>query len=225
MTRAAQTTGACVYCGRVLTRGGMTRHLASCAARTARAREAAGATGSAPESLLHLEVRDGGWGDYWLHLEMPASTKLSALDSYLRAIWLECCGHMSKFSIGCVWGGRDVGMTTRVGRAFGASRELLHVYDFGTESVSRIRLVGERQGVAAPKRPVTLMARNQPHDVRCRKCDAPATMLCLECGYDESPGVFCRRHARGHAHEDLRPIVNSPRVGLCGYDGPATPPY
>lgn len=223
MTERAQTAGACVYCSRVLTRSGMTRHLGSCAKRTAHAREATAR--QAPERLLHLEVRDAGWGGYWLHLEIPASATLEALDSYLRSIWLECCGHMSQFSIGSAWGGRELKMSARAGRAFDTSRELVHVYDFGTESVTRIRLVGERRGLATPKRPVTLMARNQPHDFRCQECDAPATMLCLECVYDESPGTLCKRHARAHRHEDLVPIVNSPRMGLCAYTGPATPPY
>ena len=35
-----------------------------------------------------------------MHLEMPASDALADLDGFLRDIWLECCGHLSEFTIG-----------------------------------------------------------------------------------------------------------------------------
>jgi len=37
---------------------------------------------------------------------MRGSATLTKLDDYLRAIWLECCGHLSKFTIGG-WGGGE----------------------------------------------------------------------------------------------------------------------
>jgi hypothetical protein len=42
--------------------------------------------------------------------------------------------------------------------------------------------------------------------------------------------MFCDAHTEEHAedldHEEMMmPIVNSPRTGMCGYDGPAEPPY
>ena len=38
--------------------------------------------------------------------------------------------------------------------------------------------------------------------------------------------MFCQEHADEHEHDDmLMPIVNSPRTGMCGYTGPAEPPY
>ena len=224
-----KSPGTCGYCGRVLGRSGMTRHLTSCPRRAERLADAARSAKKAEGRFLHFEVRDAWSGEYWLHLEMPESATLEALDIYLRGIWLECCGHMSQFSIGGPWGGREVGMDQRVGRAFGAVDELTHVYDFGTESVSRVRLVGERWGAGTTKRPVALMARNDPLDFRCMECDAAATSLCMECVYDDQSGMLCGAHAENHRHDDdeeeLMPVVNSPRMGVCGYTGPATPPY
>jgi len=49
--------------------------------------------------LYHLQVQDDWGGDFWLHLEMPGKATLEDLDYYLRAIWLECCGHLSQFSL------------------------------------------------------------------------------------------------------------------------------
>ncbi|MCZ7670413.1 MAG: hypothetical protein M5U34_26255 [Chloroflexi bacterium] len=55
------------------------------------------------ETIYHLQVEDAWNRDFWLHLEMRGSARLQELDNYLRAIWLECCGHMSEFFIGGAW--------------------------------------------------------------------------------------------------------------------------
>jgi hypothetical protein len=39
---------------------------------------------------------------------------------------------------------------------------------------------------------------------------------------------LCDEHVKNHPHDeygDPLPLVNSPRLGMCGYDGPAEPPY
>jgi len=41
-------------------------------------------------------------------------------------------------------------------------------------------------------------------------------------------GVLCDEHAKTHPHHDYGDpieLVNSPRIGMCGYTGPADPPY
>src|SRR3989338_4087621 len=52
------------------------------------------------ETLYHIRVQDSCNGQFWLDMEMRSSAVLKDLDDYLRAIWLECCGHMSQFSSG-----------------------------------------------------------------------------------------------------------------------------
>lgn len=217
--------GACGFCGKRATRGGMSRHLRSCAARKTVVREADVAPG-AGETLLHLQVQSRG-GDFWLHLEMRGTATLRKLDEYLRAIWLECCGHLSEFSRGG-WGGQKVGMTRRAQDAFGPGIELTHVYDFGTTSVTLVKAVDTRVGKPLSRHPIYLMARNQMPPTVCQECGAPGTHLCLECMYDMGNPVLCAAHARTHPHDDYgEPValVNSPRLGSCGYDGPAEPPY
>ena len=54
---------------------------------------------TAPQPCYHLLVRDAYNRDFWLHLEMNGRSTLKDLDRYLRAIWLECCGHLSQFSV------------------------------------------------------------------------------------------------------------------------------
>lgn len=216
-----------MFCGRELSKRGMARHLAACPARS-EAMLAAGQKRGKEETLVHLRVQDAEWIVYWLHLEVRGAATLADLDDYLRAIWLECCGHLSQFSIGG-WGGDEIPMQTKIARAFSPGVELTHIYDFGTSSYTQIAMVGERTGKPLTTHPIVLLARNNQPEAYCIECGQPATRLCLECMYEEDkPGTLCDEHAAVHPHENYgEPVslVNSPRVGLCAYDGPATPPY
>lgn len=210
-----------------MTRVGMARHLASCEARR-RIVAHPEVRDDSDSVQYHLQVQDAWRGDYWLHLEVNGSASLSHLDSYLRAIWLECCEHASQFSIGG-WGGERLGMTRKIGQVFRLPVELTHIYDFGTESVTLIKAVGRRVGKPTGKRPIVLMARNSLPERVCQECGERASSLCIECAaeYNRS-GLLCPVHVESHPHEDYGepvPVVNSPRLGLCGYTGPAEPPY
>ena len=72
MARKQQSRGKCGFCGKEMTRGGMLKHLATCAARQHAIGEADGGRGVI-EPIYHLQVRDAWGGDYWLNLEMPGS--------------------------------------------------------------------------------------------------------------------------------------------------------
>lgn len=227
MSESGKTEGACAFCGKRATRGGMARHLRSCGARKA----AVAAADSAPGdngTMLHLQVRAAYAPAFWLHLEMRGTAPLKKLDEYLRAIWLECCGHMSQFSRGG-WGGGKIAMTRQAQDAFPPETELTHIYDFGTETVTLVKAVDVRVGKPLGRHPIHLMARNEMPTVECADCGRPGTRLCLECMYDEEANpVLCEAHAASHPHEDYGepvPFVNSPRSGECGYVGPAEPPY
>jgi hypothetical protein len=159
---------------------------------------------------------------------MRGSATLTDLDRYLRAIWLECCGHLSQFSIGG-WRGEEIPKRTRTERVFQPGTELTHIYDFGTSSKTLVKVVGRRSGKPLTSHPIALMARNDPPEIPCMECDRPASWLCLECIYElDEPGTLCDEHAEKHPcdeYDGLVPLVNSPRVGMCGYTGPAEPPY
>lgn len=106
---------------------------------------------------------------------------------------------------------------------------LRHLYDFDAPSETDIRVVGSREGKVTTKHPIVLLARNRMPEVICQECSQPARWLCAECVYEEDKcGYLCDEHMQEHLHEDygvLIPLVNSPRTGMCGYDGPAEPPY
>jgi len=228
MVRKTQSRGLCVFCSREMTRGGLAKHLKSCPKRQ-EAINAANQGSGRGQSIYHLQVEDAWEGDYWLHLEMKGSSTLKDLDRYLRAIWLECCGHMSEFSVGGAWQGRTVAASRRAEQTFEPGLVLTHIYDFGTTSETLIKVADVRQGKPLSRHPIFLMARNHPPEAKCTECGKPAAWLCLECVYDhDEQGTLCDLHAKDHPHDDYGepvPLVNSPRIGMCGYVGPADPPY
>ena len=205
----------------------MSKHLASCA-KLRKAIEVADAGKAGEQILYRLQVQDAWQGVYWLQVEMNASAALVELDEYLRAIWLECCGHLSQFSIGG-WRGEEIPMSQKVGKIFHEGLELMHIYDFGSSSESLVKVVSQRKGRPLSKYPIFLMARNAPPEIPCSECGKPASYLCMECVYEyDEPGTLCEKHAEDHPHDDYgEPVFlyNSPRVGMCGYSGPAEAPY
>ncbi|MEW5958234.1 MAG: hypothetical protein AB1801_10950 [Chloroflexota bacterium] len=227
MPRKKQSRGKCAFCGREMAKGGLSKHLTSCPERQA-AITAANQKSGKKDQIYHLQVQDAWGGEYWLHLEMNGSAKLADLDSYLRAIWLECCGHLSQFSVGG-WSGDEIPMKSRVAQVFEPGVELTHIYDFGTSSETLVKAVAVREGNPLSRHPIFLMGRNDPPEVPCMECDQPAAWLCLECVYElDESGALCDKHAEDHPHDEYgepMPLVNSPRVGMCGYTGPAEPPY
>lgn len=203
----------------------MTKHLASCQKRQ-EAISKAESKKSGEETLVHLRVQDRYVKDFWLDLEARGSATLKDLDHYLREIWLECCGHLSRFGD---WREEEMSMSRKVENVFKPGFETVHLYDFGTTSETLIKGVDMREGKATTSHPVALMARNQMPEAKCIECEQPATQLCTECMIEgEVWGTLCDAHARIHPHDNYgepTPLVNSPRLGMCGYEGPAEPPY
>ena len=227
MPSREQSRGECRFCGKPMSKGGLTKHFSACPEYKKLIENASNNSGK-EQVIHHLQIQDAWQKDFWLHLEMNDSTKLKNLDYYLRSIWLECCGHLSQFSVGG-WRGEEIPMGIPVSRVFQKGVELTHIYDFGTSSETLVKAVGQREGKALTKNPIFLMARNELPKAGCIECDQPASWLCMECIYEyDKSGYLCENHADKHPHEDYGeplPLVNSPRLGMCGYIGPAEPPY
>ena len=225
MPRLKQSSGDCAFCCQVFTKSGMTKHLTVCAGRKDAISKAAGRKGK-PVNLYHLRIQAAGQSQYWLDLEMKGTATLEALDEYLRSIWLECCGHMSQFFFGGPYR-NEVGMSRKADKIFAPGVQLTHIYDFGTSSETHLKVVGVRTGQPVMSRSITLMARNEMPGEECVECQQPAHWLCMECLYEDGEWrTFCDEHLK-HDHEEYEPmpLVNSPRMGMCAYSGPADPPY
>lgn len=226
MPRRPENPGACAYCGETVTKRGVSKHLEKCPKRQEAFRMAA-ASNLAEETLWHLRVQDAYDKDFWLDLEMKGSSSLKTLDSYLRAIWLECCGHLSQFTIGG-WQGTEISESRKANNVFEPGLTLRHLYDFGTTSETDIKVVDSREGKPTNKHAIALLARNRMPEILCQECGQPAAFVCLECQEEGLDGYLCAAHMEEHPHENYgepMEIYNSPRTGMCGYEGPAEPPY
>lgn len=227
MAARKQSKGTCVYCGKEMGKGGISKHLQTCPGRQAAIAKAEHGKGTR-EPLYHLRIQDAYNSSFWLDLEMRGSKSLKDLDFYLRGIWLECCGHLSEFSTGGF--SRTVGKARKLDDVFpNGAGELLHVYDMGTSSETLVKCVAVREGKPTTSKAIALMARNTMPVATCIECEQPATHLCMECVYeDNSEGTLCDTHTQKHPHRNYGnplPLLNSPRTGMCGYRGPADPPY
>ncbi len=224
MPRKPENRGTCAFCGEILLRRSVARHLEKCADY----QQALARSDQPPETIWRLRVQDARNSDYWLELDMRGSATLSHLDKYLRAIWLECCDHLSEFNIGG-WGGVVIGEARKADRVFHPGLTLTHSYDFGTTSETTIRVMSHRHDRPLSKHPITLLARNLLPQFTCQECGQLTKWICLECRFDyELPGFLCDQHAKGHPHSGYGEpieIPNSPRLGMCGYTGPAEPLY
>lgn len=216
--------GECVFCKNVFGKQGMKRHVDACAER---AKVFSSPTKKGKRGkLLHLIIEGEYLPMYWLHIEISTMAALQHLDQFLRDIWLECCGHLSAFDFA---GQRyssypmteysEQDMTSKIGTLFSKGIKARYDYDFGSTTRLVIKYASEREGNYAGLQPI-VMARNLPPEIKCEVCGEPATQLCVECMWD-GHGELCEKHAEEHdCDQDMQlPVVNSPRLGVCGYNG------
>jgi hypothetical protein len=220
--------GKCQLCQTTFSKTVITRHLDKCLEKQEAAKSATGKAAARPTKLLHLVVEGKYDPHYWLHLEVSARATLADLDSFLRHIWLECCDHLSAFTIGGrrfamnpFGGGMDAeGMEARLGQVLRPGMKFTHEYDFGSTTHLNLRVISERDSLAPSKDAIHLLARNEPPLIPCGGCGEPATHILTEEAWDPS-GWLCDKCAkkRGVHEEESLPVANSPRVGVCGYTG------
>lgn len=211
MTRRS-SFGVCELCGTRKGKAAMVAHLRKCVAEWLPGR------GTPSSQVLLLRAQASGAPMYWLDLAAAPGAKLQDVDELLRQVWLECCGHLSEFSSG---GHREISMNARIRNALGSiGSRLGYVYDFGSSTELVVGLSGIVEGHSGNA--VKIIARNEPPVWPSAVCGEPATAVCSERAYEDS-GFLCTQHASSHEcdEEMLLPVVNSPRMGVCGYTGKA----
>jgi len=173
--------------------------------------------GKSQSNFCHVEVEAN---EMFLHLLVKGDAPMKTIDGFLRDIWLECCGHLSGF------GHKNfkIKMKDRVEDVFQPKVKIYHDYDYGT--TTRVFLNAKKQYKLNLKEQIILLSRNEPLKLMCTLCEIePAINLCSVCCYQEM-AFFCRKCSKKHAKtcEDFddyakMPVVNSPRMGECGYTG------
>ena len=206
----------------------MAKHLDSCFQRKTRFKNLQ-TTQKSPlqnKTFFHLLVEGQELPEYWLHLQTPSHARLVDLDNFLRLIWLECCGHLSAFTIDEQrysvkpmeeFNEKDLGIT--LGKVLRPGMDFYYEYDYGSTTYLALKILAEQQNKLRG-RSIYLLARNESPAMRCTACGKVATQVCVVCQWSEE-AWYCDECFKDHAcGEDMfRPIVNSPRTGVCGYTG------
>lgn len=209
--------GKCHFCSKAFKKAGITKHLNTHLQAMTDIEK--------PLGSFHLQVASNPrWGKspYFLNLWVDSDAKLKDIDKYLRGIWLECCGHLSAFRPAGRAG--EVKMNKKAGDVFTLDPALEYEYDFG--STTDLLLTVAAFSSSKPEEKIVLLSRNEPLPIMCDHCNKqPATQICTVCSFDLD-AAFCDTCAKLHAAtcEDFddyaaMPVVNSPRMGVCGYEG------
>ena len=169
---------------------------------------------------LHLSVHDGN-GLYWMELAVRADTTLRQLDDFLRGMWLECCGHLSEFTIqgtrysnltphpddpnaaairADYWMDDDEEhMDIAVADVMPEGVEVSYEYDYGSATelfLENLGRHGDLVGLLRPHQPwhgdrISVLARNEP-DEECVACQGPARWRLLSPDTEaRAPIPFC----------------------------------
>lgn len=215
-----KTQGKCLNCGEICNPAKASAHLLKC-------------TTQLPVSSRFMTegflVRVSGTGQpnlYWMFIAIPKDASLSQLDQFLRDIWLECCGHLSEFTIGgrsymshTESGSLSQSMKNKVSQFLSPGIEFGYVYDMGSSTELELEVI-ERLP-ACPQKEVTLLMRNDSPHFSCASCKKASEMICSMCG-ETTCNNCSEEHSCAVDEGDtymLMPLVNSPRAGVCGYEG------
>ena len=239
MQEKLTSEGKCLFCGKTFAKAGINRHLIT------HLNEKDNAAGIS--FLIKVET-DPRWGKtpYFLSLWVDGEATLKQLDKFLRDIWLECCGHMSAFRYKAAGNPTtnfnsllksisqprvstgefdEIPLKNKAKNVFYPDMKLDYEYDFGSSTELEISVVSIFPYKADKN--IVLLSRNEPLKIMCFICGkVPATQICTVCMDDDDDAVFCDKCAQKHAKEcedfddyASMPIVNSPRMGACAYEG------
>lgn len=233
---ATQTKGFCKYCGKEYTRSGMLHHLSSCKNRTICLEKE---TGKRRCRYFQIVIYGKYLKDYWLIVETSEDTILDELDQFIRDIWVECCGHLSAFEINGVqyekvpdtdrfWGPPAKNMNYRLKDVVNVGDRMLYEYDFGSTTELIMSIHNVRDGEKG-NHEIVILSRNNPSQIMCSNCGQNEAKWVNPQGYYDGNPFWCEECLREtdnkieeSEYDELEfflPICNSPRMGVCGYEG------
>ena len=249
MQEKIKSEGKCLFCSKTFAKAGINRHLAKHLEEKTEVRKQGtsffvkvetGKNWSATPYFLSLWIDgeitmkaiDKFLRDIWLeccgHLSAFRNPKAARRGGGMFGMfeayeYLET-GNVAKYEkmMGEMAG--EVPMSRKAKDVLYSGLVLEYEYDFGSSTQLSVTVIGEYPITVEKK--IVLLSRNEPPQIMCAICGkVPATQICTVCMYDED-AEFCDKCVEKHAEkcEDFAdyaslPVVNSPRMGVCGYEG------
>jgi len=208
-----KSPGTCFICNEKIAGTLFEAHLDSCLRKTGWPEPG--------EPGLLIWVMDTGNRRYWLMILAGPETTLADLDHLIRDVWVECCGHLSAFSIGNFYfnsDGEGEGMDVYIKDVLVPGDTCRYTYDFGTSTTLRVIALRPVK-MSPPGGGLVLLGQNRKVHRRCFVCGTEATMY-YQKEWDEKTRYFCDTCAETSSHDSewMNNIGNSPRNGVCGCD-------
>lgn len=215
-----KTKGKCIKCGEAYSPEKGSSHLLECALQSSQPAQVL------TEGYLIRIACATRPKMYWMFVAIPKNASLELLDKFLRDTWLECCGHLSQFTIGSRRimshtepGNPNQSMKNSIGQILSPGMKCEYIYDMGSSTNLELEVIAEI--TTCPQKKVTMLMLNDPIDRPCESCKKTADTICSSC--DATICTSCtKRHPCVFDENDdyiLMPLVNSPRAGVCGYVG------
>ncbi|EMJ97064.1 hypothetical protein [Leptospira alstonii] len=209
-----KTNGICAYCNKEIPKNSASikAHISKCDGKNKSKKDK-----SSRHMLLLIEGKYSP--EYWLVIKAKPDISLEKIDSFIKDIWVECCGHLSAFAKGR---NDDIEMEKKIGQVFRKGLKVDYVYDFGSSTELFLSLIDEIED--EDETDIKIVFRNKDIDFKCSHCENKAVLICPFCIHNGS-GLLCKSCIQDHecveeeGEDILLPLVNSPRVGECAYTG------
>lgn len=165
--------GKCYYCSKELSKSGVLRHLKACKV----VESSIDIRDKEPNKYILSISPKKSSSDFWMYVLMDKNAALGELDSFLREVWLECCGHLSMFEIDgqryeslpdedFTWGNPSKNMDSKIGKVASVKDKIKYEYDSGSTTELEIKVVDELSCSRRDKK-IEIMARNNEHLMEC----------------------------------------------------------
>jgi hypothetical protein len=243
-----KSEGKCLYCGKTFAKAGINRHLAShLAEKSANGKEGKSYLvkieqnprwGKSPYFLslwvdgeAKMKDIDQFLRDIWLkccgHLSAfrdPKKRRRGGMWNFFESIELMEQRKVKEYEKMMEETAGEIPMSRNVKDVFYKDLRLEYEYDFGSSTELMLSVLAEYPVKAENK--IVLLSRNEPLEWLCDICEeAKATQICSVHIWDDE-AMFCDKCAKKHAKKcddfadyAVMPVVNSPRAGVCAYEG------
>ncbi len=221
--------GKCYLCNNEFSKRGILKHISSCKSRE----EVLNIDScNKKQSYMLLKVTGRYESDYWMFLYVKSTCTLKELDLFLRAVWLECCGHLSAFKINgesynsnkesaMEFGMFAYDMDVEIHQVLMEGMRIGYDYDFGSTTELKIEVLLDKKVILKQDTNVILLARNSKPEVICEVCQKNYTdYISIDYSDDYNVLYLCNEclEKGDYEEETLLRYVNSPRCGVCAYE-------